>query len=201
MEEKIVLVCAANHSLVILNLSKDDGATFQKSRASINEVFPLAIALLQRKTIMIGNPPPFFFMDFTVNYVSILVAAFTACFIGFMWHGPVFGKQWVKLMGITPAQMAKGQKEMASKMPIYLFGSFVQQIVTAFVVSMLANVVGVQNAMGAVMLAFWLWLGLIATTLFNGVLWEERKVSLYLFNITYQLVSLVVMTLIVGVWL
>lgn len=138
-------------------------------------------------------------MDFTVNYPAILVAAVVSFFIGFLWHGPVFGKQWMKLMKITPAQMKKGQKEMAGKMHWYFLGAFVQQLVLAFAISLFANMFGIVDAMGAVMLGFWVWV-VIAATLFNGVLWEERSVPLYLFNIAYQLVSIVVMSLIVGLW-
>jgi hypothetical protein len=139
-------------------------------------------------------------MDFAVNYLPVLVAALAAFFIGFMWHGPVFGKQWMKLMDITPAQMEKGKKKMQGKMHWYLISAFLQQLVTAYVIAVLVPVVGVFDAVSAVMFGALLWLGLIATTLLNGVLWEERKISLYLFNITYQLVSLVVITLIVALW-
>ena len=43
-------------------------------------------------------------------------------------------------------------------------------------------------------------LGFIVTVLLNTVLWENRKMELYLFNIVYHLVSLVVVTLIVVLW-
>lgn len=140
-------------------------------------------------------------MDFTVNYVSVLVAAAAAFCIGFLWHGPVFGKQWMKLMKITPAEMKKGQKEMEGKMAGYMLVAFLQQLVTAYVVSVVASLIGVSDTAGAVQLAGLLWLGLIATTLLNGVLWEKRTIPLYLFNIVYQLVSLTVITLIVAVWM
>ena len=140
-------------------------------------------------------------MDFPVNYISVLVAALASFVIGFLWHGPVFGKTWVKLMKITAAEMAKGQKDMAKKMPLYLVGAFVQQVITAFVIALFTAMLGAHDAASAVLLACLLWVGLIVTTLFNGVLWEKRSVPLYLFNITYHLVSLVVMTLIVGVWM
>jgi hypothetical protein len=137
---------------------------------------------------------------FFLNYPAILVAALAAFFIGFLWHGPVLGKQWIKLMKLTPADIEKGRKEMAKNMPIVMLLSLVQQLVTATVISMLSNAIGVADAFDAVVLAILLWLGLIATTLLNAVLWEKRSMSLYLFNIAYHLVSLVVIALIVGLW-
>jgi hypothetical protein len=140
-------------------------------------------------------------MNFAVNYVPVLVAALVSFFIGFMWHGPIFGKQWIKLMKITPAEMKKGQEEMSKKMPMYLIAAYIQQVVTAYVIAVLAPVVGVTDTPSAVLFAFLLWLGLIATTLLNGVLWEKRTIPLYVFNIIYQLVSIIVITLIVGLWM
>lgn len=135
-----------------------------------------------------------------MNFPAILVAALAAFVIGFLWHGPLFGAQWMRLMKITPEEMEQGKAEMAKKMPLYLSLAFLQQLVTAFVVGMLSPVAGVSDWVSAMLLAFWLWLGFIATTLLNGVLWEKRSVRLYLFNITYHLVVLVVIALIVGLW-
>lgn len=140
-------------------------------------------------------------IDFaTLNYPAIVVAALAAFFIGFMWHGPVFGKQWMKLMAITPEEMEKGQKEMQGNMWKYLLAAFIQQLIIATVTSIFATALGVHDPIAAIVLAVWLWLGYIAAVLLNGVLWEKRSVPLYLFNITYHLVSVIVITLIVGLW-
>jgi hypothetical protein len=136
----------------------------------------------------------------TLNWPAIFVAALAAFFIGFMWHGPVFGKQWMKLMKITAADMKKGQKEMQGKMHYYMISSYIQQVVIATVMAILTRALSVSDATSAILLAFILWLGFIASVLLNGVLWEKRSISLYLFNIVYHLVSLIVIALIVGLW-
>lgn len=135
-----------------------------------------------------------------LNFPAILVASLASFVLGFLWHGPVFGKQWMKLMKITAAEMKKGKKEMAKKMPLYLIVAFLQQVITATAIAFLVLMLEFSDATSAIILAVWIWLGFIATTLLNGVLWEKRSIPLYLFNITYQLVSLVVITLIVGLW-
>lgn len=137
-------------------------------------------------------------MDIDMNYLAVLVAAIAAFAIGFLWHGPLFGKQWIKLSGITEKEIEKAKEEM--NMVPYMVVAFVQQVVKAFVVAMFSSMLGIGDALGAVQLAFWAWLGFIATTLLDGVLWEKRTVPLYLFNIAYHLVSLVVIALIVGLW-
>lgn len=134
------------------------------------------------------------------NPPAILVAALAAFAIGFMWHGPVFGQIWMKLMKITPEDMAKGQKEMGKKMPLYMLVALLQQLVTAVIMTIFCRTIGATDAVSTFFLAFYLWLGFIATTLLNGVLWEKRSIPLYLFNIAYHFVNLYVIALIVGMW-
>lgn len=139
-------------------------------------------------------------MDFSsLNYIAIIVAALAAFFIGFMWHGPVFGKTWVKLMKITPAEMEKGMKEMQGKMQYYMAGAFVQQLVICTAIALFVKALGATTVMSAVEVGFWIWL-IIAGVLLNGVLWEKKSVPLYAFNSAYQFVSIVVAALIVGLW-
>jgi hypothetical protein len=140
-------------------------------------------------------------MDLTVNYLAVLVAALASFMIGFLWHGPVFGKTWISLMQITPAQMEKGKKDMEKKMPLYMLLALVQQLVMSFVIAVLCAMTGVIDTASAVMLAVLLWLGIIATTFLNGVLWENKTVPLYVFNLAYHLVNILVITLIVGLWI
>ena len=136
-------------------------------------------------------------MTITINYVAVLVAAIAAFVLGFLWHGPLFGKQWLKLSGITPEQMKEAQ---AQNMTPRMVAAFVAQIVMAFVLAQFVALWNATDIAATVQLAFWVWLGFIVTVLLNGVLWERRTVSLYLFNIVYHLASLFVMTLILALW-
>ncbi|TSC58408.1 MAG: hypothetical protein Greene041619_632 [Candidatus Peregrinibacteria bacterium Greene0416_19] len=139
-------------------------------------------------------------MVLSVHFPAVLVAAVAAFVLGFLWHGALCGKQWIKLMGIPQSEVdamkAKGMGAMAPQMA----AAFVAQLVMAYVLARFATAWSVSDVMGALTLAFWIWIGFIVTVLLNGVLWEKRTVPLYLFNITYHLVSLCVMTTIVVLW-
>ncbi len=139
-------------------------------------------------------------MDIPLSYISIVVAAVATFVFGFLVHGPLLGKQWMALMKITPADMEQGKREMQGKMPFYMLAAFLQQLVTAYVVAHFVYLAYAANLMDAVVLAFWIWLGFIVTTLLNGVLWEKRTVQLYAFNIAYHLASLIIMTAILTLW-
>ena len=133
-----------------------------------------------------------------MNYLAIVVAALAAFAIGFLWHGPLFGNLWMKLSKVSkPDAMTP---EMKKHMQMSMFWSFIMQLVTAAVLAQFAALMGTMGVMGAVILAFWAWLGFIVTTAINGVLWENKSWNLYYFTIAYHLVSLIVVSLIVVLW-
>lgn len=140
-------------------------------------------------------------MDFSsLNFLAILVAGVAAFVIGFLWHGPLFGNYWIKLQNIPESEVdAMRAKGMGPMIP-HMIAGFVQQILVAIVVAHLVNVLGIVDAMGAIVLAVLFWFGFIAMTLLDGVLWEKRKMELYLFNNSYHLVRLIAIALIVVLW-
>ncbi len=132
-----------------------------------------------------------------VNYLAVLVAALASMVIGFLWYSPVlFGKPWTKLMGWSEKQM----KEKSSQMgPAYLI-MLVSSLVMAYVLAHLVSYLGVKVWQDALMLAFWTWLGFIATTGLSSVLWEGKPVKLYLINVGYSLADLIAMAMILTYW-
>lgn len=136
----------------------------------------------------------------SVNLLAVFVAAIAAFTIGFLWHGPVFGKQWIALMEIPQAKIDEMRAKGMGPMVPQMIAGLIQQIVVALVAAHLANALGLTTALQAVLFAIVIWFGFIATVLLNTVLWEQRKISLYLFNNAYQVVSLIVISLIVVLW-
>ena len=135
--------------------------------------------------------------DITINYVAVLAAAVANMVVGFLWYGPVFGKIWMKLMGFTPEKMEEMKKKPMGKSYAIMFAS---SLVMAYVLAHFVAVWNVTDIWGAVQLAFWIWLGFIATVVVSTVLWEGKSWQLYFLNIAYYLVSLSAMTLILVAW-
>lgn len=140
-------------------------------------------------------------MDFSgINFLAVVVAAIAAFVIGFLWHGPLFGKQWLAMMNVPQSEVdAMRAKGMGPMIPT-MIAALVQQLIIALVTAHLANALGIVGAVPAILFAVVLWLGYLAMPMLNGVLWERRKMDLYLFNIGYHLVSLVAVSLIVVLW-
>ena len=135
-----------------------------------------------------------------VNYIAIVVAALAAHVLGYLWYGPLFGKKWMQLMKLTDKDKEKGKhKGMAKLMAI----SFIGSLVTAAVLSLFIGpgFGDVKSGMinGAIVAAL-VWIGFMATKALGGVLWEGKSWKLYFLNVSYDLVSLLLMGVILGAW-
>ena len=132
----------------------------------------------------------------TVNYVAVVIAAIVNFAVGALWYGPVFGKMWMRLEGMTPESM----KSMKLKPMQAMALGFISTLVMACVLAHFAVVWSAGGVMGALQLTFWVWLGFIVTTLAGSVLWEGKSTKLFLFNIVYQFISVFVTALILVYW-
>jgi hypothetical protein len=129
-----------------------------------------------------------------INYPAVIVAAIVHFIIGGLWYGLIFATKFLEIIQWTPAQLAQVQAE-----------SHWSQYVVAFVTSLvlvyiLAHFVGAKGVAGGMQTAFWLWLGFVATTQLATVIFEQRKLGLYLLNVGYQLVACLICGAILGAW-
>lgn len=128
-------------------------------------------------------------MEFNVNYVAVLVAAVVANVIGFVWYSKMlFGKSWMKLSGITEAQMKADKNKMQT------YGMmFLMSLVMAYVLAHFEQVGGAADMVMGATIAFWAWLGFVATTMFGTNLFDKKPFKLFLINSGYHLASLMAM--------
>lgn len=131
-----------------------------------------------------------------INYLAVLAAAVAHFLLGWLWYGPLFGKSWMAMMGITPESM----KSMKMSAITAMIGGFITSFVTVYVLANFVALLGIMEAMEAMLLAFWVWLGFYATTLAGAVLWENKPVKLYVLNASYYLVGLTIAAAILTFW-
>lgn len=134
----------------------------------------------------------------TINWLGVLIATVISFIIGFLWYGPVFGKQWIKLSKMSASDIAKAkQKGMAKPATLNFIGTLVMVIVFAQII----NLLGVSTVGQGAVLGFWIWLGFFAsTTLLGGVLWENKPWGLFVLNGLYWLVNLKVVGILLVLW-
>lgn len=131
-----------------------------------------------------------------VNYFAVVLAALSNFAVGMIWYSkPVFGAQWMKMVGMTDAKAKKGMG--------YAMGvSLVASLLAAYV---LANVIYLSNSyfensflQDAIVTAFLVGVGLQASVIAVHDSFEQRRKKLSLLNIGNQLATVLVMGLIIG---
>lgn len=134
-----------------------------------------------------------------INFIAVVVSAILAFVVGFLMHGPVLGKVWMRLANITPTG-----KEKFSDMYGQMFWNFVVYLVTALGVAIVFSFAigsgvffGSMAWVGAVC-GLLVWAAFLVPSSSIEVIWLGRSKKLWLFEAFSSLVVMVVMGLMIG---
>lgn len=128
-----------------------------------------------------------------LNHLAIVTAAIVAFIIGGAWYGPIFGKIWMREVGLTPEGVAAGNQAK-------IFGlAFLFTLVMAYNLGFFLGDPSIGLGMSA-FYGFATGFGWIAMGLFIVGLFERRSAKLMLINGGYMTVTLTLMGLIIGAW-
>ena len=133
------------------------------------------------------------------NLIAVLVAGLIPMIIGSVWYGPVFGQMWMNLTGKTAEELR------ASMRPIKMYVlTFIMSLVMAYVLShvleAVANAYAVTGLVAGMQGAFWMWLGFVLTVGYQAVAFKDKKLRLFGLNMAYNLISLMAMGALLGLW-
>ncbi len=133
-----------------------------------------------------------------INIWAALVAGLAAMVIGMVWYGGIFGKLWARLNGYSDEKLKQMQ---AARPPImFLGGMLVSYLVLAFVFAALAATLHVQSPRDGIFLGVMLWVGMAATIGFTAHLASDKHIGVYVLDSSFQLVFLIAMGAILGLW-
>ncbi len=125
-----------------------------------------------------------------IDSLAVLIAAVLNMVIGFLWYSKwLFGKTCMKFSKV-------GEKYLNSKILI-LYGFFVS-LVIAFFLAFFQIHLGIATVSDGMFIGFCIWLGFVATTQIASVIWSKKPFQLFLIDTGYKLLSLVVMSGIIG---
>lgn len=137
-----------------------------------------------------------------VNYWAILASAVWAMVVGSLWYGPLFGKTWMKLMGINKEKIkAMPQNEMAKLYGIQLVGSLAMAFVLSHAIVFASTYLNTSGVAAGLQTGFWNWLGFVAPVTIGSVLWEGKSWKLWFLNSGNYLLTLVGMGIILALWI
>ena len=120
-----------------------------------------------------------------LDWLAVLVGALIFMVIGWLWYGPLFGKQWAKMTGLTAGAMS----------PDKLIWTFVYSFVLSGAVNFFGVLDDVEYALvGAILLGVLL----IGAAAFSQVVWEKRKVALWFIDLVGIFVAIAVVYYVQG---
>jgi len=134
-----------------------------------------------------------------VHFTAVLVAAVVAFIIGFLAHGPIGGKLWIKLANVHPT----GNEKFSDMIP-QMVANLLVNIVCAYVLAMMyalastSSYTTVMGVRGGIMCAIWVWLGFNLTATVIDTIWMGKSKKLWLFEAVSSLVVFIAMGAIIA---
>jgi hypothetical protein len=133
-----------------------------------------------------------------VNYWAVIVATLSTLVVGSVWYTPrVFGNRWMRLAKVDP-EAARA----AGIWPIVV--TVIVSFLTAWVLAG-ATYISWEFYQGsfftaAIVTAVLLWIGFTGARIVTHDAFEGRPAALTTLNLAHELVTVLVMAVIIGVW-
>ena len=133
-----------------------------------------------------------------INYLAVVLATLSSMVVGSIWYTPrVFGNYWMKAANIT--HTGKGSDAIR---PILI--TVVVSFITAWVLAGAAYIswdfYGGSFFVHSLVTALVLWGGFTAARFITHDAFDGRPTGLTVLNVAHELVTIVIMAIIIGVW-
>lgn len=133
-----------------------------------------------------------------INYIAVLLATASSMVVGSIWYTPkVFGNYWMKQSGITPSGNGR---DAIRPILVTLVVSFITAWVLAGAAWIAFDFYEGSFLLNTLLTAVILWAGFTAARFVTHDQFDGRPVGLTVLNSAHELVTVVVMALIIGVW-
>ncbi len=135
-------------------------------------------------------------MVIDVNYWAVLIATISTMIVGSIWYTPkVFGNYWMRVAKVD-------MEDRNAVIPIIttLIVSFISAWVLAMATQVAWTALGGSYLLVALLAGVLLWAGFTAARFITHDAFEGRPAGLTILNIAHELVALVIMAIIIGVW-
>jgi hypothetical protein len=133
-----------------------------------------------------------------INYWAVILATLSSMVVGSIWYTPkVFGDYWMKAANITPSGNAS---DAIRPILTTLVVSFVTAWVLAGAAYISWDFYGGSFFVNSLLTAIILWAGFTAARFITHDAFDGRPAGLTVLNVAHEFVTLVIMSLIIGVW-
>ena len=133
-----------------------------------------------------------------LNLWAVLAAAIANMLIGALWYSHfLFGEQWLAYIEMNKIKLNRIRKQgMALSYATMLIGAWIMSYALAYFLKVAAATTAAQG----LAIAFTLWLGFVAVSHLNSVLFEKKPPGYYWLTTLYYLVVLLAGSVILTLW-
>lgn len=133
-----------------------------------------------------------------VNEVAIIFAALVSLLLGIIWYSPIlFGKIWQRESGLSQEKI----KSLRKRHMFNLYAvNLAMLLIMAFILAHFRIYLTAGTILESIRVAALIWLGFVATTLLNAVIWQNKSFKAYLIEASYHLASLILMAILLVSW-
>lgn len=146
-----------------------------------------------------------------INYILILGAGIISMIVGSIWYGPLFGKKWMEICGVSAMDEEKRKQMQKEAMPLYVVQFLLSLLQFVILESFLyayyryVNLIGscVEQGDGCFDMkkiylfgSILVWLGFVMPTVAGSAMWNNDsskvKWARFLIQAGYQLVMFII---------
>ncbi len=136
-----------------------------------------------------------------INYWAVLIATVGSMVVGSLWYMPqTFGRRWARLAHVDLDDPQRTAAQAWMPLIIGAVMSFVTAWVLAGASAIAWHFYEGSFLIGSIVTAILLWAGFSAARFITHDSFEGRPTSLTVLNIAHELVTVVVMAVLIGVW-
>ncbi len=133
-------------------------------------------------------------LSVSVSWLGIFLAVVAAMAIGSIWYGPLFGKKWMKLVGLK-----RGESSPTGPMLVMLGLAIIQAFVVAHFIVYVGYFYPDYSGLSVGLLTgLWTFVGLIVPALVSKAIFEKGSMELLKINLGNQLITLLAIGAILG---
>ncbi len=132
-----------------------------------------------------------------INWLAVVLATVSSMVVGLIWYArPVFGNRWMRLAKIDEATMGNGVGPIIATIIV----SFITALVLAGASAIAQNFYGGNFLVNTLVTGVILWPGFTAARVITHDAFERRPAALTTLTIAHELVTILVMALIIGLF-
>ncbi len=146
-------------------------------------------------------------MEISINMWAVLVSGVASFILGFVWYGPLFGKQYMRMQGTTPEEANRMMQDpkFKNKMMLNYAFTFILALVTVFVLAhgiIFTEAYFVTSGITCgIAVAVFAWLGFFVPATTNLVFFDKKKWDWWFLVNGYYLIQLILIGTILSLWM